>query len=287
MFRKSSQLLVLFGCLMLGITSALGQNLLVNGSFEDGPAMLALTNAPDPNVPGWAVTTGTVDVVNDHQSGDGPQALDLNGTPGPGGISQSIPTVMGQFYIFRGLKSHHYGIYQAGASVTVNGFSIGEIRHEGWITLADVHWETFELTFQATGPVSTLTITDMNLDGYDYGGTYLDGLEVVAYNGPDYDGDGVPDFFDTDDDNDGIPDFMDVFPHGNLSSTTVIGGCNSGVPNMVQPNGATFNDIIAQAAAQTRNHGQFVSAVTQLLNSWRSAGLIFNTQRNAIKGCVN
>ncbi len=108
-----------------------------------------------------------------------------------------------------------------------------------------------------------------------------------ASKSPDHDGDNRPDCVDIDDDNDGVPDASDAFPQGSLSPTVLVGTCNSGVPNQGSSSGANFTDLIAQAASQATNHGQFVSAVNHLLNGWRSAGLISNTQRNAIRSCVN
>jgi hypothetical protein len=97
-------------CVALSVLSAaraqLGPNLVVNGSFEEpisdnnfgsNPA----TWSAGQSFTGWTVTQGTIDI---HRSGtgiggsfvavgnayDGQQYLDLNGTPGIGGIEQTI-----------------------------------------------------------------------------------------------------------------------------------------------------------------------------------------------------
>ena len=77
------------------------QNLIVNGSFEQ-PVTTSYTTIPPAQLPGWVVTRATVDV----QAGsywaapmfDGAQSLDLDGSPGPGQISQSFGTVPGATY---------------------------------------------------------------------------------------------------------------------------------------------------------------------------------------------
>ena len=77
-----------------------------------------------------------------------------------------------------------------------------------------------------------------------------------------------------DDDGDGVFNNADLFPNSDLGPSVVIGACDSGAANQLLSNGATFNDLVAQAAAQASNHGEFVSAVTDLGNGWKRAGLI-------------
>lgn len=117
---------------------------------------------------------------------------------------------------------------------------------------------------------------------------------------PDSDADCIPDAADNcpaipnplqaDSDADGKGDACDCSPsydpctHG--PCTVVIDGCDSGVPNHVFDGGTSFNDKIADCAAHARNHGQFESCVSHLLNEWRSIGLITQDQRTAIKSCA-
>ena len=81
-----------------------GAELVVNGSFEDGPE-------PDPAgpgftpleagstaVPGWTVTRGSVDYVGPYwQHADGRRSLDLNGNE-PGAVAQTLRTRPGATY---------------------------------------------------------------------------------------------------------------------------------------------------------------------------------------------
>lgn len=71
------------------------KNLIVNGSFEDART----GNGQSSNIPGWTVTTATVDIVGSYwQQIDGKHSVDLAGTPGAGGIAQDIRTEPGAGY---------------------------------------------------------------------------------------------------------------------------------------------------------------------------------------------
>jgi len=63
-------------------------------------------------------------------------------------------------------------------------------------------------------------------------------------------------------------------------------GCNSGVTNFFFTNGCTLSDLIAHIAANVKNHGQFVSGVSQLTNDLKKAGLITGAQKGAIQSCA-
>lgn len=100
---------------------------------------------------------------------------------------------------------------------------------------------------------------------------------------PDFDGDGVPDSVDPDDDNDGIDDPDDSFPMSDLLPTVVIDGVDTGVANKTLQSGATFNDLIAQASAESLDPGDFVSAVAQLTNQWRDLDCISGREKSRIE----
>ncbi len=111
----------------------------------------------------------------------------------------------------------------------------------------------------------------------------------------DSDGDGVGNNADafpnnpaetTDSDGDGVGNNADPYPNSNLSATVSIGVCSTAVANQLLPNGATLNDLLASAAAGAANHGARGSAVTQLSNGWKSAGLISGRDHGAITSCV-
>src|SRR5262249_17630826 len=78
-------------------------NLLVNGSFEDGPEPKGegFMNLPKGStvVKGWEVTRGDVDYIGSYwQPAHGKRSLELNGNR-PGGIAQTFRTQKGQTYL--------------------------------------------------------------------------------------------------------------------------------------------------------------------------------------------
>jgi hypothetical protein len=102
-----------------------------------------------------------------------------------------------------------------------------------------------------------------------------------------YDGDSEGDACDADDDNDGVDDVDDVLPHSDIRPTVQIGACDSGAANGVAfPNGETVQDRINALLAANLNHGQFVAAVTAMLQAAEDAGLITKAGRQAIHNCA-
>ncbi len=76
------------------------QNLLVNGSFEEGMDINAyLTMRAGTSIPGWKVTKATVDLTGTYfKAADGERSIDLVGTPGLGAIEQTFETKPGKRY---------------------------------------------------------------------------------------------------------------------------------------------------------------------------------------------
>lgn len=91
---------------------------------------------------------------------------------------------------------------------------------------------------------------------------------------------------DADTDGDGVPNVEDECPNSDTSDTVIIGGCDSGVANLVLPSGCTVADLVAQAADGARNHGQFVSSVASLTNALKKAGLISGKDKGRIQSCA-
>jgi len=80
--------------------NAASKNLIANGSFErpETNSFTTLSRGSH-EIPGWQITLGTVDIIGANwQAASGKQSLDLDGTPGPGGIAQSFSTVPGLKY---------------------------------------------------------------------------------------------------------------------------------------------------------------------------------------------
>lgn len=84
--------------------ASLGPELLLNGSFEDGPAPDAdgpgftPYEAGSNAIPGWNITRGSVDYISFYwQHADGKRSIDLNGNE-PGAIAQTFRTRPGRKY---------------------------------------------------------------------------------------------------------------------------------------------------------------------------------------------
>src|SRR5687767_9916680 len=77
-------------------------NLLVNGSFEDGPEDIGEYKSLDKgatDLKGWKVTRGQIDLIGTFwTSADGKRSLDLHGSPGYGGVEQTFKTKKGTRY---------------------------------------------------------------------------------------------------------------------------------------------------------------------------------------------
>jgi hypothetical protein len=58
------------------------------------------------------------------------------------------------------------------------------------------------------------------------------------------------------------------------------------VANQMLEDGCTMSDEIAKAAAAASNHGGFVSAVAELTNNWKKAGLISGADKGNIQNCA-
>jgi hypothetical protein len=87
-------------------------------------------------------------------------------------------------------------------------------------------------------------------------------------------------------DADGVPDGLDSCIGSDVRPTVVIGGCDSGVDNVVFTDGCTITDNINGCAAGPRNHGGFVACVSHYTNDLKKAGIITGAQKGAIQSCA-
>jgi hypothetical protein len=91
---------------------------------------------------------------------------------------------------------------------------------------------------------------------------------------PDADLDMVPD------------DSADQCLGSDLRATVIIGGSNTGVPNLLFTNGCTITDLVNQCGVGAKNHGAYVSCVAHLTNNLSSAGFISGNQKGAIQSAA-
>lgn len=94
-------------------------------------------------------------------------------------------------------------------------------------------------------------------------------------------------FLPCDADNDGCKDNVDPYPNSILTPTIIIDGCNTGVPNLFAEPCTTMMDLIMTCADNAINHGDFVSCVSQLTNTWKSAKKITGAQKGLIMDCAD
>jgi choice-of-anchor C domain-containing protein len=167
-------------------------NLIANGSFED----MKDDDASKPQdkgsvaVTGWAVTRGQIDVTQQNGSewkaAHGKRALDLHGSPGFGGVEQSIATKPGKKYkvTFRmsgnpGVPEHktvQLGVRAAGQDKEF------ELPMEGR-TYEDLKWAEQTWEFTAKEKATTIEFhTAMPATSNAFGGPLLDDVKVVEIN---------------------------------------------------------------------------------------------------------
>ena len=167
-------------------------NLVVNGSFED----VKDEDAARPQdkgstaVTGWVVTRGQIDVTqqngNEWQAHHGKRALDLHGSPGFGGVEQSLATKPGKKYkvTFRmsgnpGVSEHkkvQLGVRAAGQDKEF------ELTMEGR-TYQNLKWEEQAWEFTAKEKATAIEFhTAMPATSNGFGGPLIDDVKVFEIN---------------------------------------------------------------------------------------------------------
>lgn len=73
-----------------------------------------------------------------------------------------------------------------------------------------------------------------------------------------------------------------------VDATVIVDGCDSGVTNHVvdEDTLCTISDLIAECAANARNHGEFVRCVAKLTNALNRAGVITGAEKGRIQSCA-
>jgi hypothetical protein len=94
-------------------------------------------------------------------------------------------------------------------------------------------------------------------------------------------------FLRVDSDADGVPDSADPFPNSrDIGGNVIIGDCDTGVPNVLFPDGSTISDQVYDLASRAKNHGRFVSGVAKLKNDLRKTSVLTPAQAEAIQACA-
>jgi choice-of-anchor C domain-containing protein len=82
--------------------------LVTNGSFEDGPDVESWlpVDKDSTKIKGWTVTRAQIDYISSYwQAGEGKRSLDLHGSPGYGGIKQTLKVKKGKTYTVKFLMA--------------------------------------------------------------------------------------------------------------------------------------------------------------------------------------
>src|SRR6266571_2734439 len=148
-----------------------------------------------PDLTGWRVLKGTVDVVGrgywQQAPGQGSQSIDLIGTPGAATIEQMFPTEPGREYLFSGWLSHNPEIDPAlvrRANVYLNNAFFVQLAHgDAKTRRQNMRWRRFSYRFRATSSRTTLKLQDVTVASgtsasymaVQLCGTVLDGLSVT------------------------------------------------------------------------------------------------------------
>jgi hypothetical protein len=87
-------------------------------------------------------------------------------------------------------------------------------------------------------------------------------------------------------DGDLVNDEVDCNSQSDLRSTIVVGGIDTGVTNRLFTNGCTSADVIAGLRGAASNHGDFVSGVAHLTDSWAQSGLITGEEKGKVQSAA-
>jgi hypothetical protein len=87
-------------------------------------------------------------------------------------------------------------------------------------------------------------------------------------------------------DHDGVPDGADSCLGSDIRPTVVIGGCDSGVTNVVFQTGCSISDHLARCVVAGQNHGAYVSCIAHTTNILKGAGVITGRNQGSIQSCA-
>ena len=171
-------LAVLVGLQAGGVASE-EPNLIENGGFELGasPGRYVTLGERSSAVEGWTVTSQTVDYIGSYfQCAEGGRCLDMDGTPGFGGVSQTFASQPGRWYRvtfdLSGNNEGPPGIKRLRVSAANQSFETAFRSTSGPLI-----WEKRYWLFRASASQTTIDFRSINKEGGAYG-ALLDGVSV-------------------------------------------------------------------------------------------------------------
>ena len=156
--------------------------LIVNGSFEEGPDVEVYLPLDEKStaIKGWTVTRGQIDYLGTHwKHADGKRSLDLHGSPGFGGVKQTIKTEKGKTYRMTFMMAGNPGV--ATKLMTLEAFA-GKASKKFEFdctgkTIEDMGWVKQTWDFKADGDETVIEIaTAMKTE--EFAGPALDAVSV-------------------------------------------------------------------------------------------------------------
>jgi choice-of-anchor C domain-containing protein len=137
-------------------------NLLVNGSFEEGPEDIGEFKSFDKDsdaIKGWKVTRAQIDLIGTYFTAfDGKRCIDLHGSPGYGGIAQTFKTKKAAKYKVELQLASTPGAGERGIWVEAAGDKKKFEVDSGESTRDKLGWKKVTWEFTATGAETTLEI---------------------------------------------------------------------------------------------------------------------------------
>jgi choice-of-anchor C domain-containing protein len=160
------------------------KNLIVNGSFEEGPdpGQFMWFNEGDKTLPGWTVSRGQISYIGLHwPAAHGKRSLDMHGGPGFGGIKQTFATTKGQRYRVQfALAANPLGtVTEKKLGVEAAGKKGVFVFDSEGKTVTDMGWSTQVWEFVATDNQTTIEFYTLMTEDPDCGAA-LDDISVVA-----------------------------------------------------------------------------------------------------------
>jgi choice-of-anchor C domain-containing protein len=164
-------------------------NLVINGSFEEGPEFEVYKplDKDSTELKGWVVTRGQIDVCQEKdgnwKAADGKRSLDLHGSPGFGGVKQTLATLAGTKYrvTFQMTGNPQANLTEASLTVRAAGADKEFKVDMTGVTHEEPKWTKMSWEFTATDKATVLEIhTAMPASSNPFGGPMVDDVKVVA-----------------------------------------------------------------------------------------------------------
>ena len=177
-------------------TSAIA-DMVVNGSFEIGdaipgtPGYFSVGSGNTTSIKGWEVVgAGGVDYMGSFwKASDHERSVDLDGSPGPGGVQQAIATVPGTAYLvtfdmagnsFRQPYVKYMQVAAVGTTIQSEAYSFDSETS----TVTDMGWANMQFAFEADADTTILrflSMTPASSTPYElYCGPALDNVSMSA-----------------------------------------------------------------------------------------------------------